>query len=187
MKQRRYRRQPATRRQRGMTLIVVLIMLLVLLLGGLASIRMDETGLLASGNFARGEAAVQASDVGVNAAFAELKALASDDVPAGTWYFPAQRGVDSDGLTQYTETEWMAARSVDVGQYKVSYLVDRQCNTAPITDEAAQCLLKQQDTEIVNAGGVSIAPTRLRVYRVTVRVTGPKNSVSWVQALVTKG
>lgn len=184
----RTRRSPGKghHRQKGMTLIVVLVLLLVLLMGALAGVRMDETGVLASNNFAQGEAGVQASDVGVNTAFAELIALPTDE-GGSNWYFPLQRPTDADGLPQYTAAEWDAARSLTVGVYRVRYLVDRQCNTAPVTDEGSQCLLRQQQTEIVNAGGPGIVPSRLRAYRVTVRVDGPKGSARWVQALVTRG
>ena len=57
------------RGQRGVTMLVVLVLLSVMLLGGMALARLTEVGTLASGNTAFREAAVQASEVGLNTVF----------------------------------------------------------------------------------------------------------------------
>ena len=72
--------QRAGKHQRGVTIVVTLILMMVMLLGGIALARLTEVGTLAAGNSAYHEAAVQASEVGTNTAFAAIKALASDRV-----------------------------------------------------------------------------------------------------------
>jgi hypothetical protein len=75
-----------------------------------------------------------------------------------------------------------------VGNYRVRYVVDRLCNNAPVTNTLQQCLVKQiPQTESSKAGGESVDPPNARQFRVTVRVTGPKNTQTWTQGLVTKG
>ena len=68
-------RRTFRRSQRGVTILVVLVLLAVMLLGGLAMARMTEIGTLASGNTAFREASLQASEVGLNEAYAALQAV----------------------------------------------------------------------------------------------------------------
>ena len=94
----RLARRP-TRPQRGVTILVVLVLLSVMLLGGLALARMTEIGTLAAGNSAYREAALQASEIGLNSVYALLApqpppAPASAPIPnenaaVGTWYRPS--------------------------------------------------------------------------------------------------
>jgi type IV pilus assembly protein PilX len=172
--------------QRGVSLIVVLIMLVVMLLGALAAVRMIDSGTLVAGNIARNEASAQAADVGVNSAFDDVRALIDENTNAGGWYFATRRADDAYGLPG-NGVDWDNAREVVVGQYRVRYVIDRQCTVAPVTDPANQCLLREDKLDIYNAGGEAIDPPKARAFRITVRVTGPKNSLAWVQALATRG
>lgn len=182
MKPRRQRLGP----QRGVTLFVVIVILAVMLLGGIAMVRVSQTDVLLAGNVAREEAAAQASDVGIAAAFEDLKALTSsvEDSGNGSWYFATRLIDDAEGLPQGVDWD-SAARSLVVGQYTVKYVVDRLCQSAPVSDELNQCLLRESKLDIRDASGETLTPMTLRTYRATVRVTGPKNTLTWVQALLT--
>jgi type IV pilus assembly protein PilX len=175
-----------TMRQRGVSLIVVLIMLVVMLLGALAAARMIDSGTLVAGNIARNEASAHAADVGVNSAFDDVRTLVDENANAGGWYFATRRSDDTDGLPS-DGVVWNNAREVIVGQYRVRYVIDRQCTTAPVTDPASQCLLREDKRDIYDAGGEAIDLPKARAFRISVRVTGPKNSLAWVQALATRG
>jgi hypothetical protein len=75
-----------------------------------------------------------------------------------------------------------------VGNYRVRYVVERLCNTSPVTNTMQQCLVKEvPQIESSKAGQESIDPPNSRQFRVTVRVTGPKETQAWIQSLVTKG
>lgn len=184
------------RRQRGaLTLVVVLILLLVLLLGGLAFGRVTESGTLVAGNVSLQERSVQASEIGVNTAFAQLKALTTEDTDTGGWYFATPRTPDADGLPG--GVSWNNAPLVDAAPFQVRYLVERICTTTPVSDVARECLVKQERVmQSRKAGSEAFDPPMGREYRITVRVTTmrasePKDSQSFesqsfVQALVTK-
>lgn len=171
--------------QRGVTMIVVLILLTVMLLGGLALARMTEVGTLASGNAAFREASLQASEVGVNTAYAAVIALADENTNAGSWYFASSQAQDANGVPV---VDFDAAASVVLGAYNIRYVVDRICTGAmPVTDPLRQCLVKQQADLESSTDREKPDPRTARQYRITVRVTGPKDTRAWVQALVNKG
>ena len=171
--------------QQGVTLVMVLLLLSVMLLGGLALARMTEIGTLASGNSAYREASLQASEVGVNTAYAAVKALGNEEADSGNWYWASILSTDSAGLPSVT---WASAPEVVVGSYSVRYVVERMCSQAGVTDTLRQCLVKQvPQKESSVFGKETLDPPNSRQFRITVRVTGPKDSETWVQSLVTKG
>lgn len=174
------------RRRRGVTLLMVLLLLSVMLLGALALSRMTEIGVLASGNSAYREASLQASEVGVNTAYAAVKGLAAEESNAGNWYWASIQAVDAAGLPA---VNWANAPAVTVGSYEVRYVVERMCSQANVTDTLRQCLVKQipQTPESQVYGKESPDPPNSRQFRITVRVNGPKDTQTWVQSLVTKG
>ena len=178
--------QRGGRRQRGVTNVVTLILMLVMLLGGIALARLTEVGTLAAGNSAYHEAAVQASEVGTNTAFAAIKALASEEADVGSWYFAQTKASDSNGVPNVT---WTSAPEVVVGQFSVRYVVDRQCTgTLPIADPVRQCLNRNVQTDDSRSTSAEKPdPIAAKLFRVSVRVTGPKGTLTWVQSLVNKG
>lgn len=176
----------ATRRQQqGSSLILVLALLTVMLMGGMALARMTEIGTLAAGNSAQRNAAVQASEVGVNSGFAALQGLASEELNSGNWYYASSQAQDSKGIPTVS---FDTAPETVVGPYSVRYIVERVCIGAlPVVDPLRQCLVRQVQMPESAAGGERIEPPMARQFRITVRVTGPKNALVWVQSLATKG
>jgi Tfp pilus assembly protein PilX len=175
----------AARAQRGVTMIVVLVLLTVMLLGGMALARMTEVGTLASGNAAYREASLQASEVGVNAAYAAVRALANENSNSGNWYYAVTQAQDAHGVPTVS---FDAAPEVVVGAYSARYVVDRVCTGAlPVTDPLRQCLVKQVPQLESATDREKADPPTARQFRITVRVTGPKDTRAWVQALITKG
>ena len=191
----RLTRRPA-RPQRGVTILVVLVLLSVMLLGGLALARMTEIGTLAAGNSAYREAALQASEIGLNSVYALLApqpppAPASAPIPnenaaVGTWYRPSTLATDANGLP---DVDWDALPEIVVGQYRVRYVVDRICEGAlPVADPLRQCLVKQiPQLSSADFNKEKLDPPNAKQFRVTIRVTGPKGTQTWVQSMMTKG
>lgn len=172
-------------RQQGVTMVVVLVLLTVMLLGGMALARMTEVGTLASGNAAFREASLQASEVGVNTAYAAVRALADENADAGSWYFATTQPQDANGVPT---VDFDAAPEVVVGAYRVRYVVDRVCTgSLPVTEPLRQCLVKQVPQLESATNREKPDPPTARQFRITVRVTGPKDTQAWVQALITKG
>lgn len=175
----------ARRAQRGVTILVVLILMSVMVLGGMALARMTEIGTLASGNNAAREASLQASEVGINTAFAATQGLASEEADVASWYWATTQAADANGMPNIT---WASAPEVVVGAYSVRYIVERLCNTAPVTDTLRQCLVRQvPQTSSGRVGAEEVDPPNTRQFRITVRILGPKDAETWVQTLVSKG
>ena len=173
------------RAQKGVTMLVVLVLMTVMLLGGLALARMTEVGTLASGNAAFREASLQASEVGVNTAFAAIQGLVDENTDSGGWYFASTQAQDAAGVPT---VDFDAAPEVALGAYSVRYVVDRVCTGAmPVTNPMRQCLVKQIPQIESATDREKPDPPTARQFRITVRVTGPKDTRAWVQALITKG
>jgi type IV pilus assembly protein PilX len=171
--------------QRGVTMLVVLVLLSVMLLGALALARLAEVGTLVSGNMAYHEAAMQASEVGVNTAFNAVKAIAAEDTSAAGWYSASEVAKDGNGLPA---VDWTAAPQITVGTMTVAYVAERACTLTPVTSVLRQCLVKQipQPSSRV-AGAEPLDPPNSKQYRITVRVTDQKGTQTFVQSLITKG
>lgn len=176
---------PLRHAERGVTMIVVLILMAVMLLGGIALARMTEISTLAAGNAAFREASLQASEIGINTAYAAVKALTNENADTGGWYFATTQAQDSNGIPTVS---WTSAPEVVVGAYSVRYVVDRACTGAlPVTEPLRQCLVKQTPQIETATDRERPDPPTARQFRVTVRVTGPKDTQTWVQSLLTKG
>lgn len=172
--------------QRGVTILVVLVLLTVMLLGGLALARMTEVGTLAAGNSAFRDAALQASEIGLNEVYAQVRAIGDENVAVGTWYRPSTMATDANGLPV---VDWDTLPEVVVGLYSLRYVADRICQGAlPVADPLKQCLVRQiPQLESADATKEELDPPNAKQFRVTIRVTGPKNTQTWVQSMVTKG
>ncbi len=171
--------------ERGVSTLVVLVLLTVMLLGGVALARMTEVGTLAAGNAAYREAAMQASEVGLNTAFAAVKTLANESVAQGGWYSPTEVAKDPFGLPK---VDWDTAAVISVGATQVRYVVERACTALSVTYPLHQCLVKQEpNPPCANSDCQPLEPRNSRQYRITVRVTDQKGTKTFVQSLVTKG
>jgi Tfp pilus assembly protein PilX len=167
-------------------MLVVLLLLSVMLLGGMALARLSEVGTLASGNAAFHDAALQASEVGVNTAFAAVRALANEEANAGSWYSATALAKDADGLP--SGVNWTNAPELVVGVMSVRYVVERACGVTPVTNALRECLVKHiPQTESNSSDKEKLDPPNSKQFRITVRVVGPKGTETFVQSLVTKG
>jgi len=166
-------------------MLIVLVLLSVMLLGGLALARLTEVGTIAGGNSAYHQAALAASEVGVNTAYAAVKALTDENTSTGGWYSSTALAKDTNGLPN---VDWSAAPSISVGALTVNYVAERACTVTPVTDPLRQCLVRQDwKSGSRDASRETLDPPNARQYRITVRVTDAKGTQIFVQSLVTKG
>jgi len=173
------------RAQRGVTMLVVLVLLSVMLLGGLAMARLSEVGTLATGNAAYHETALQASEVGLNTGWVAVRNLADDAIAVAGWYATTPVAKDANGIPT---VDWSLAPEVVVGQMSVRYVAERACSVAAVTQVLRECLVKtvaQDDSR--DATREKLDPPSAKQYRITVRVTGPKGTQTFVQSLITRG
>ncbi|MGA0608736.1 hypothetical protein [Caldimonas sp. KR1-144] len=177
----------ASRRQRGASLLLVLLVLAAMLLGTLAFSRMSATGLVLSGNTSQKEGALRASEVGFNAAFAQITATGFNPTATNVIsYSPVRLVTDAQGLP--TAINWSTAVTATVNEFSVSYFIDRQCDSATPTNPRAECLVRDID-EITSArvDADPLPPRYGMTYRVTVRVVEPRGTTSFIQGLMTLG
>lgn len=192
-------------RQRGITVIIALLVLVAMTLAGLALIRSVDTATLVAGNLAFRQSAVSSSDDGLEAAIGALRGMSDVDREsdnAGSAYyasFPATVDFTGNGTTASGDNfDWSKAKTLpadDVGN-TASYVIHRLCNQAGALS-ASYCTT-WQDVKIAVGGQGALAPderggdTTLQsknpalrgYYRITVRISGPRHTVSYVQAIV---
>lgn len=186
------------KRERGIVLILVLIGIVAMTLAGIALVRATQTTNMIAGNFAFKQAALAATDAGIELAYAQLDAIVATSkdaaYPAGCTagaciYYPTRQATDSNGIPTAVG-DWSAVPATVVNSsYSTQYVVDRLCSgVPPISDVALNCYVGQG----AGAGGSKkvgetvFSSSPQVYYRVSVRVSGPRNTKSFVQAIVAK-
>ena len=181
-----------------MSLLLALIALIAMTLTGVALIRAVDTSNLIAGNFAFHNAALHASDVGVERAFSTLNALSAGSLESaypsgcstGCIYYPTKQTVDAQGVP--TNVNWDNVSGYVLptdSAYTVKYVIDRLCSgTLPITDIQKDCYAGSTSgsTDVVNskiAGAKKFSVATGVYFRVTIRVDGPRNTVNYVQSI----
>lgn len=192
----------APQRQRGVVLLIALIALVALTLAGLAMVRSIDTGNVIAGNMAFRQAAMQQSDIGVEAAFIALPGIvnSSKDANIANQYFALRQNVDAMGVP--TTVNWANVPCRDnanvsvtcsAQDYQVKYVIDRLCDaqtsgSTTVTDVQGYCFVDVGAGKSGSKGAFQavFSSASSVYYRVTVQVTGPRNTSAYVQAIVTK-
>lgn len=172
-------RAPKLGGQAGGSLILVLVLLAVMLIGTVTMI--NTTGLSAAmaGNAAFRQGATGAAQFGIDAGAQLIRALAAPDNNAAG-YYATRRPSDAFGLP---DVGWDSQPEIVQGMYSVRWLVERLCSKTPVVDPTTDCsgytLVAASSSKV---GATTYAQGGGIYYRVTVRVMGPKNTESYVQA-----
>lgn len=183
--------------QRGIVLLVALIVLVAITVAGIAMIRSVDTATLVSGNLAFQQSATHAADKGIERAVAMLKqkqtdaTLDSNDTSNG--YFASLRSTDNPASGQNWQQFWsanLAASAYDAGedQFKnhIYFVVHRQCANAQPPGAGGQCVASPAITRASGnsqeANEVQLQSASQIYYRITVRVSGPRRTESYVQS-----
>jgi Tfp pilus assembly protein PilX len=194
----------ARRRERGLILFIALIVLVAMSLAGIALMRSVDTNVLIAGNLAFRQGATAAGDWGVEAARGWLSGnagLLNSDQPAGASFYWAnwQQNLDLIGnQPAVPDYDWTAANGpnnlgTDIAGNSVQYVIHRLCDTAGDPNNV-QCVRSTLASgsgpssggtkTVQDAGGGTLPGTASIFYRITVRVAGPRNTVSYVQAVL---
>ena len=196
-------------RQSGSALFIALIVLVAMTLAAISLVRSVDTANVIAGNFAFKQAAIQASDMGVEAAFTQVPTIIANSldtvvtpVPGGTtkyWYYPTMRELDVSGNGAPTVKELGAGGAAGAAinwsgvpiasssnGYNVQYVIDRLCQgPPPVTDIQGKCFTgAATGAGSKKAGSVQFTGATSVHYRATVRVSGPRNTVSMVQVIL---
>ena len=192
------RTQPATR-QRGAVLLVALIVLVIMTLAGIALMRSVSTSGVIAGNLAFQQAATHSADAGVETAVTFLEgntatALQTSVLSGSGVRYVAYRQDPAAGQTWddfWTNSIPAAAKNTlaaDAAGNTVSYVIHRLCNGEGVPITVVACSTSPIDTGSSGnskGGGVTalLAPPQI-YYRITTRVSGPRNTLSYVQVVV---
>jgi len=186
--------------QKGVVLIIALIVLIAMTLAGIAMMRSVDTSNLIAGNLAFQQAATHSADTGIEAAVSWLQAnaagtvLDNDDATNG-YAANGSDAANNPAAGQSWDAYWVAKLenrkvdlNVDQAGNQVSYVIDRMCNFTGAKTAGASCVASPAVTAATGnaeeAGEVQLKAPSVVYYRITVRVAGPKNTVSYVQATV---
>jgi hypothetical protein len=179
------------------------------MLASISIVRSVDTANVIAGNLAFKQTTVQAADFGIEAAVAALPFIAATSAETDLlpdpgaappyWYYASRRDADASGVpttraagapgaATATPIDWNDVPvATTVAGNAVQIVIDRLCLGPTPVDIQTQCFFER------NADGSSRKPgppgfdavTAVH-YRVTARVTGPRNTVSIVQAILSR-
>lgn len=189
------------RQQRGVVLMVALIVLVALTLAGIALMRSVDTTTIIAGNLAFQQAATNSGDTGIETAVSWLETNNSGSTLHGHIYaqgYAASRQDPASG--QSWDSFWTSVlapngQTVTLAQNAttgntVSYTIQRLCNAVgdPVATgvdcAVPQSLTNSATTSSKGAGFIQLSVNTQIYYRITSRIVGPRNTVSYVQAIV---
>jgi len=188
--------------QRGAALFIALVMLVAMMMSAVALIRSVDTATVIAGNLAFKQASTASADVALNnasdwldATMGATPAVLYNDSTANGYY------ATSTGLNLTADATWAAATSklasgtditagVDSSGNEIRYVIQRMCQGTGAA-AAATCLFgatiltssSQAVHDSTEAGAVTTTSTS-PMYRITVRVSGPRNTISFVQGFL---
>ncbi|HSH71741.1 MAG TPA: hypothetical protein VK974_01670 [Methylophilaceae bacterium] len=184
-------------RQSGIVMIVTLIALAILLLASVALIRSTDANLLIAGHLSfkrdivnRAERAIPIVRAAFNSGSLSTSLARQSDIPAANYYATILTS-NASGIpnilldTAVFDAALPSNNIVDTaGQTTIRYVIDRMClATGPIS--STSCSLSSSNTDPSgNPDPKMIGATR-SLYRISMRVTGPRNTEAFLQTTVT--
>ncbi|MEW9900151.1 hypothetical protein ABWL39_16140 [Chitinivorax sp. PXF-14] len=187
-------RQGYRRHSAGVVLFASLIVLIIVTLAVLSTIRRVDSSNMLAGSLAFRQAALAATEQGFDRAYRVLMGSAAASLQnngTGNGYRASATNTD---VNWRSEDTWANAstRVTDSGGNQQQFLIERLCSASgdPAANLAIQCA----------RAGAGVAPSSLMehtqeafvppvtapiIYRITVRVLGPRNVTSIAQAFVT--
>lgn len=198
------------RGQEGIVLIVALLVLVGLTIASIGLLRSVDSGATVAGNLGFKKDMYRQSNRGVQAALTNLAPIRSADgelplvdAPAASYYATAQLLVDDRGVplalvnaplpsAPGIGTGWPGEFSVPIGDpsgggYLFRYTAERLCPNTGAQDDVVNPCRKAAGPGTASPPGSRDPglPLPGSVYvRLTLRVDGPKNSVSYFQAML---
>ncbi len=195
-------------RQQGAVLLIALIVLVAMTLAGIGLVRSVDTGNLVAGNMAFKQGLTFAADTGTEAAVVWLDsrqagALVQANQTAAGYYATSQPNLDitnslnnedldavdwdnnnCDGLPHKDCID--PSTAINIGGNSVSYIIHRLCTNTGAVDKNS-CLVYASNPSPCRGGPSECPPDSRKdapYYRITSRVLGPKNTLSFVQTVV---
>lgn len=195
---------PFRARQTGVVMVVTLIVLVAMTLAAIALVRSVDTTNVIAGNLAFKQATINSADRGTEAAVAWLEAqtagnvLDSNNPPNGYTALEYHPGINESWDHYWNNTIAIASPSIvvcvptncnpDAAGNVVSYTIHRLCLTQGSPVQINNFCSNSPTTYILDSsqggGTVVLNSVNQIYYRVTIRVAGPRNTVSYAQTVV---
>jgi len=195
-------RAPTLSRQRGVVMFISLIVMVALSLAAIALIRSVDTSTTVMGNLAFRLASIQPGNVAVESAsaalFRDANLTGTARIPDTTADYPNEnyyswRRIATEdprtgiplALQTRTNANALVTRIDDTTTgNKVTYVIERMCTApGPATKAICDMMPPKQDTGETIGDPTTKLPS-IPFYRVTVRVDGPQNTTSFIQAML---
>jgi Tfp pilus assembly protein PilX len=189
-------------RQRGVVLFIALIVLVAMSLAGIALIRGVDSANLIAGNLAFKQGATLAGDWGVERARTWLNTQAAGNLylnqplvtDGGGYWANMQAGLDFTGTDPNPakpDFNWNTAVNLgdDGNGNQVQYVIHRLCD-APGDPASKNCIRGTGGGAVAGTkggavyGSFALSGTTQIYYRITTRIVGPRNTISYVQVMV---
>lgn len=180
-------------KEKGVVLFIALIALVVMSLAAVALIRSVDTNAIIAGNLGFQQSATVSADSGMETAFAWLtanQAVVTANSAANGYYATSAgnaKALVDDSNVMATGADIAAGK--DSSGNTIRYVIQRMCRNAgpanvdapapvhclfgPVADPSGSLRIGTADPE---------DPSSSVMYRVTVKVSGPRNAVSYTQA-----
>jgi len=199
--------------QRGVALFFALICMVAIMLAAVMLVRSVDTATLIMGNLAFQQSATRSGDSGTETAMGWLQGVATANSTTNVLLDPTHPfNVDNAAAGYYASTDpaksltstsgshfnWdgtdSASAGTDAAGNTVRYIIQRLCKASGVAVAATSCLFSGAaldnngqniplPQQVCNGPGCPVAG-QTPMIRVTSKVTGPKNTVSYVQALI---
>jgi type IV pilus assembly protein PilX len=185
--------------ERGVVLILALIVLVAMIIAGVALVRSVDVTTQIAGNLAFRQAGVQATDAGVEKARQWLMAAPSLFTDIGPSYYSTWNGgvTSTPAIFDPATFDWSGKSTlpIDAAGNTVAYVVHRMCESAgDPADTTKNCITAPTsasgNSQRIKGGGEfgctgdNCVASSNPYYRITVRVTGPRNTVTYTQVVI---
>lgn len=176
-------------RQQGVVLFIALVVLVAMSIIGLSIIRQGSSAQMISGNLAFQQQAGNGAELGVETARSWLMGQAGETLDNSS----SANGYIANGLATDPQREapdqlpWASGRSItDTLGNTVVYLIQRLCpSTGSVLNGNNLCVFEPVSTDKGSIDAARQPSESLQpYYRISVRVTGPRDSRTYTQVLV---
>lgn len=181
--------------QTGIILPITLISLLILLIASVALIRSTDTSLLIAGQIGFKRDAINQAE----RAIPEIRkifdtggalnnaSLREDDVATSNYFATIQPSNSSGIPLQLLGTSFGTSNAItnDMAKISIRFLIDRMClNKGPVTFNHCTTASSSSDVggDALSLGEGKADGVDLPVYRISIRVTGPRNTEAFLQS-----
>lgn len=186
MKKFNHHLKPIMHLQKGVVLFFALIALVAMSLAAVALIRSVDTNSIIAGNLSFKQSSVLSADRGAEAAITWLTAQTTaglgNNAAANGYYATilndAKALVDASGVAG-------AIANPDTNGNTITYVIQRMCRATgvpPAAELEQKCSIKKSPSknDLSDPKPTDQLDTSM-VYRITAKVVGPKNTVSYIQ------